>query len=293
MIEYATLDGYVLQDLSTDSTTQVSSVAGITGLPNIRGEVYDRPENDGGVEPANQYLGVRYSTWELGTFGVTIADARANWTNLLRVLRGCVAQQKQLRWRANADTLELQSNVRLSSMTPPTLNVDSQGARYMAQVIFRHADPQNYDQTSILAATGAPATAIQGISWPVTWPVPWAIIVTGSGAVNVTNNGDAPAWPIIDIAGPINSPVVANQTTGKALYFDGLTLSAGQTLSINMNPASRSASVAGASKFSTIRMSASEFFSVSAGATESIAFAGSSTDGNTTMTVSLRSAYIT
>lgn len=293
MIEFATLDGLTIHDLSTDSNIQVSSVAGITGLPNIRGEIYDRPENDGGVEPANQYLGVRYSTWEFGCFGNTIADARATWTLLLTTLRACVSQQKQLRWRANGDTLNLQSNVRVSSMTPPTLNNDSMGARYMAQVIFRHADPQNYDQTSTLVATGAPTFAISGMPFPVPFPVPWAIVVVGTGAVNVTNNGDAPAWPIIEIAGPITNPVVQNSTTGKALYFDGLALSAGDTLSIYMNPAGRSASVAGVSQFKSIRMSASEFFSVSPASTESIAISGAATDENTTMTVSLRSAYIT
>lgn len=290
-VEYATLDGFVLQDLSTDASCAVSEVVGLSGFSNIRGEATDRPEAHGAVEPANQYLPAGVSAWDLVVTGDTAADARVNWTTLLRTLNATRKQQKQLRWRWLADTLELQSNVRVVGMTPP--KGTDKGARVICQVLLRHADPVHYTQTAVLQATGAPSVSISGMPFPVPWPVPWALISSGSGTINATNDGDEDAWPVIDIAGPIENPVVQNQSTGKSLYFDGLSLAVGETLSIDMNPASRSAVVGGVSKFSAIRMAASEFFSVTAGATESITFSGSGTDGNTTMTVSLRSAYLT
>lgn len=293
MIEYATLDGVVIQDLSTDSDVQVQQVVGISGFSTIRGDIITRPENDGAVEPSNQYLPERVSAWDICVMGTSAADARANWTSLMRTMNACRQQQKQLRWRWVGDTLALQANVRVAGMTPPTFSQDTGGARVMFQVLLRAADPTNYDQSSTLQSTGAPSFSITGTPWPMPFPVPWALVSTGSGTISVTNNGDAAAWPVIDIAGPINSPVVSNQATGKSLYFDGLALAVGQTLSIDMNPASRSASIGGVSQFSSIRLSASEFFSISPGATESLAFSGTGTDGNTTMTVSMRSAYLT
>lgn len=293
MIEYATLDGVTLQDLSTNSNVQTQQVAGLSGFASVRGEIIARPENAGAVEPANQYLPERVSAWDIAVFGTTIADARTNWTTLMRTLNACRRQPKQLRWRWVADTLAFQANVRVASMTPPTFSQDTLGARVMFQVLLRASDPTNYDQTAASVATGAPSVSITGMPFPVVWPVPWALVSSGSGTVGVTNNGDEYAWPAIDIAGPITNPVIQNQTTGKALYFDGLSVGLGETLSVDMNPASRSASIGGISKFSAIRLSASEFFSVSPAATESIAFSGTGTDGNTTMTVSLRSAYIT
>lgn len=292
MIEYATLDGVVLQDLSTDQNVRTAQVVGLSGFSSVRGDPIDRPENNGSVEPANQYLPARVSAWDIVITGATVAEMRANWSTLARTLNAARKQRKQLRWRWLGDTIAFQANVRVAGMTPPTFSPDTNG-RVMAQILLRAADPINYDQAASTVATGAPSVSIQGMTWPVVWPIPWALVASGSGTVNVTNDGDESAWPAIDIAGPINSPVVQNQSSGKALYFDGLTLALGETLSVDTNPASRGASVAGVSKLSTIRPSASEFFSVDAGSTESIAFTGTGTDGNTTMTVSLRSAYTT
>jgi hypothetical protein len=151
----------------------------------------------------------------------------------------------------------------------------------------------NYDVNTSVVATGAPSVIITGMPIPIPFPIPWSLVGSGSGTVAVTNAGDAPAWPVIDIAGPINAPSVRNGTTGKALYFDGLNLAAGETLTIDMNPATRSARVGGVSKFSALRFADSEFFSISPGATENITLSGTGTSGSTTMTVTLRSAYIT
>lgn len=294
LVEYATLDGVVLQDLSTNPNIMVTKLVGLSGFSQVRGDIYDRPDGPGSVEPANQYLPAGVSAWDIAVFGTTPATARANWTTLLRTINGAVKQQKQLRWRWVGDTLELQSNVRVAGMTPPEFSNSVSGAVVAFQMLLRSADPSHYTQTAVLVATGAPSTTLSGFPFPAVWPVPWGFVASGgSGTVTVTNNGDEQAWPVIDIAGPITSPVIQNQASGKAMYFDGLTVALGETLSVDMNPASFSASIGGVSKKSTIRFSASQLFSISPGATESLAFSGSATSASTTMTVSLRSAYLT
>jgi hypothetical protein len=292
MLEYATLDGVVIHDLSADTNVYAEQVVGLSGFSTVRGDPIDRPENDGVVEPANQYLTARVSAWDMGVFGVTIADTRLNWTTLMQTINACVKQQKQLRWRWIGDTLAFQANVRVAGMTPPTWTQNTHGCRVMFQMLLRAADPTNYDQSPTIVATGAPVISITGTPWPIPFPVPWAFVSSGSGTVTVTNNGDADAWPVIDITGPISAPVLTNQTTGKNLYFDGLVVALGQTLSIDTNPASRAASIGGISKIGSLRLSASEFFSVSPFSTQSIAVNGTGTDVTTTMTVTLRSAYL-
>lgn len=294
LVEYATLDGVVLQDLSTQTDVMVTNLVGLSGFTSVRGDVYDRPDGAGAVEPANQYLPAGVSAWDIAVSGTTPALARAGWTSLLRTLNACRRQQKQLRWRWVGDTLELQSNVRVAGMTPPVFSNSNAGSVVAFQVLLRSADPAHYTQATTLTAAGAPSVSIGGFPFPAVWPVPWGFIIGGgSGTVTVTNDGDEEAWPVIDIAGPITSPVIQNQASGKSIYFDGLVVALGETLSVDLNPASFSASIGGVSKKSSIRFSASQLFSVAAGASEGIAFSGTGTDTNTTMTVSLRSAYLT
>lgn len=291
MIEYATIDGVVLQDLSTNAVNiGVEKVEGLTGFPTIRGTIYDRPGGDGVVEPGNQFLGPRVSAWDVSVFGANIAAARTNWTTLMLTLGKAMRQPKQLRWRAVGDSLNLQADVRVAGMTPPIY--DAGVSFFKCQILFRAADPTNYDQVLQSGSTFAPSLAITGLPLPIPFPIPWSLTPTGAGSVTLTNAGDAYAWPIIDIVGPISNPVVQNQTTGQTLYFDSLDVASGDTLHIVTQPSLREVSIAGVSKFGAIRFTDSNFFPVSPGATEVIQFSGSNTDPVlTTMAVYLRSAY--
>ena len=293
MIEFASLSTFGLHDSSIDTNVFVTNVVGLTGIPTIRGVTIPRPEEDGDVEPANQYLSSRTSVWDIAVFGATMALAEATWQQLNYFLLQAVRQPKTLRWRMVGSSLNLEASVRVASVTPPTFTSQSSGPWYLGQVTFRHADPNNYDQVATTQITAAPSVNVTGITWPVTWPVPWALIPSGAGTISVINSGNSWAWPVIDITGSITNPIVQNSTTGQALYFDGLALVDGQTLSIGMNPANRYATIAGVSQFASLRFSASEFFPISPSATEQISFTGQGTDVNTTMTVTLQSAYIT
>lgn len=295
MLGVATLDGTSLQDFTAGGSIFTEEVIGLTGLPGVRGEAVDRPDGDGAIEPTNQYLPARVSAWTILAVGSTMPNAKANWSTLNRLLLRTMRAQKELRWQWMGDTVTYASMVRVAQYTPPVLNPSTHGFRFKTQVMFRHADPINYDITPQIVAVAAPTYTVSGLPLPIPFPIPWSIASVGTGAVNVTNAGDAEAWPIIDIAGPIIGPAVQNQTTGQTLYFDGLNILSGETLRIITAPLNRSATVGGVSKFSSLRYTDSQFFSVSAGATEAIAFwsQGGGTSGTTTMTVTLYPAYIT
>jgi len=56
----------------------------------------------------------------------------------------------------------------------------------------------------------------------------------------VTNTGDVPAYPKWTITGPGNSIKLVNKTTGEFLDFGSVTLSNGETITVDTNPETRS-----------------------------------------------------
>lgn len=57
-------------------------------------------------------------------------------------------------------------------------------------------------------------------------------LIEGWQVLMVTNGGNAPAFPVIQLGGPMTNPVLTNQATGLALGFD-ITLAADDTLTID------------------------------------------------------------
>lgn len=291
MLDYCDLDTFRLHETGVASLTRVT---GLTGVPGVRGDVFDRPENDGIIEPANQYLPSRAIVLEGEIWGASVDAAWASWNTLQQTVLAAMRTQKLLKWRRLGSTLDLQYTVRTSGDCTAVIDGGADGQFLHYQLNVRAADPLAYAQTSQSVSTGAPALATVGLPFPIPFPIPWSLSATGSGTVGVTNGGNAPTWPLFTIAGPINGPAIQNQTTGKSLYFDSLNLAAGDTLTIDTNPQTRSATVGGASKLGSLRYADSEFFTISANATEQVAFygIGGGTTGVTTMTVSWRNAYI-
>ena len=87
--------------------------------------------------------------------------------------------------------------------------------------VFKASDPRLYDPSIrtvpfSLAGTGA------GSGWPIPWPIPWAI---GDDVLNLAltilyaegSRLGAPEYPLITIFGPIDNPVISNETTGEEI----------------------------------------------------------------------------
>lgn len=278
--------------LSSTSTNDITSVDGLTGLPGIRGSTFDRPEADGVIEPANQYLQARMIVIEGEVWGATVDAAWAAWNIVQQALLGAVQQQALLKFRRANGTLDLQCTVRTVSDTYAKLTGDSIGPFLRYQVTLRAADPYLYSQTSVAATASAPG-ATTGFPIPMVFPIPFGALV-GSGTVQVQANGNAKGWPLITVTGPITNPVIGNQSTGLFLYFDNLSLNTGDSLVIDTNPATRSASVAGSTKLGALRFSDSMWPSMTPAVLETWTFYtnGGVTSGATTMTISWRDTYI-
>lgn len=64
--------------------------------------------------------------------------------------------------------------------------------------------------------------------------LPYYMLDTLPGSVTLVNDGDVPAYPLITLQGPIQDPVIVNQTTGGTIDLTGGTISSGQTWTIDL-----------------------------------------------------------
>lgn len=285
MLDYVTLDTVPLE------VTNAVGLAGLSG--SSRGDTFDRPEADGVVEPENLYkpakpIVLQGESWS-NTQPNTVAGALAAFRIVTTAFDDCVQTAKLLKWRWTGD-IDLQQTVRLIDAQPPVIDGGSMGPFYSYQVAFRSAWPYAESQTSQSAAASAP-TSGSGMPLPIIFPIPFG--TASGGTASVRNGGNAKAWPTLTITGPVIGPVVGNQTTGKYLYFDTLSLGAGETLVIETRPDRRTALGAGASKLGALRFVDSIWPSMTPLVTETWQFygLGGGYTGATGLTIAWRDAY--
>lgn len=288
MIDYFDFGTERLHDTGTRS---ILTIDGLVGETAPRGDVFDQPENDGAVEPLAQFRSARVPIIEGEVWGATLAAAWSEFAALTAAYGKALSSDVLVKWRPAGTTLDVQGYCRLGGPVMPQLQGGAPVIPYQAQLRF--ADPRWYTQAEADATTGAP-TAQGGIATPLITPIPVGAGGTG-GTVTVTTTGRVSTWPRLIVQGPANAPVIGNTTRGEYLYFDGLTLAAGDVLTVETNPRARSAKVAGASVLGALRWATSTFPMLDPGVPTTFQFyaqAGGTTNGST-LTVAWRDAYMT
>lgn len=106
---------------------------------------------------------------------------------------------------------------------------------YELSIDFELDDPFLYGANAIVAKTGTPTGGDGGLIFPDAFP--WVFSGQGaSGDINITNSGNASAFPVITIYGPCTNPTVSIHLTN-GIYtvgFNGLQLGAGDYVTIDM-----------------------------------------------------------
>jgi hypothetical protein len=104
---------------------------------------------------------------------------------------------------------------------------------FRTSLVFRASDPYWYD-TDYSSQLLLPAGATSFFGSPM---LPIKLSAGGvSGGFTLENMGQAEAWPLWTITGPGVNPILTNATTGDVLTLT-ITLTAGQVLTIDTNPA--------------------------------------------------------
>lgn len=96
------------------------------------------------------------------------------------------------------------------------------------------SDPRQYILPQLNVSVGLAASS-GGLVFPLVFPLDFGLGTSG-GLLYLTNSGNAQAWPIFNLQGPLTAPQIINITTGKVLAFKSTTvIPAGQTWQIDTN----------------------------------------------------------
>jgi len=121
---------------------------------------------------------------------------------------------------------------------------------------FHAFEPSWYNPTANTPTIVVPGG---GLSIPLSIPMS---ISENAASIVIDNTGDLQTYPSFSLPGPFVDPVIANETTGKQLLFDGLSVASGETLVVDM--AERTAEVDGVSVIAKVHPT-SEFWALATG----------------------------
>jgi hypothetical protein len=127
---------------------------------------------------------------------------------------------------------------RITALDPPeqhpdpgTLRSDTHGYERSFALGVRMSDARFFAETSsVVTTTGI--SSLGGTALPWTLPVALDAPGVASGAAAITVGGNAPADPIVDLAGPSTNPGIRSDTLGREVRLH-LSLAAGQFLRID------------------------------------------------------------
>jgi hypothetical protein len=197
------------------SPYQILSVEGLEGLPGIRNQDDNRGYADGMFSGRDFYSG-RPITMTIQTTGNGTGSAQANLNTLQQAL---IAQQSgttPLYFLLSNAAGEQVINARVRGFMT-TVDPNYTYGYILSQVTFFCPDPAYYDSNTQTATL---------LFSPPTGRIYDRIynLVYGGGSATITttisNNGWYYAFPLINIYGPIDNPVIGNTTQNASLSFN-------------------------------------------------------------------------
>lgn len=193
----------------------------------LREVVEDLPDRDGdylgGVRQAGVVL-----LFDVTIVGIDKADVRARE----RALRAALAPSSAT-WQARiegrtGDPETLVAQVRTSAPLRGPHNVANGTRLQPAGFGLRSPDSVLYGLAEHLA-TVLPADEAAGFTFPMSFPL--AFEGSPGPGTTVTNDGDAPSFPVIRLYGPMSNLLIENLASGRQLVFPG-TIDAGTFLEV-------------------------------------------------------------
>src|SRR3954469_23136222 len=253
----------------------------VTGFdsPDVRQNIDVLPEADGSVA-GNFFFGSRPVTLNGKIAANTAAGRNVAVVNLQRAIRGL---------RGAATLKSTPQGLPAMQTTARLNNIRVSGAFVKDfQLSLICPDPRIYSQTlNTNSAIGIAVTP--GASFPWAFPVNWGGGTGATLAVNVTNAGNFSTPPTVKVIGPAIGPQITNATTGESLYLDGLTLAAGEYVTVDFgnHTATRSD---GTNQYYRVRFPGTVWFTLQPGSSTVQLWASGATSA-TELDVSWRDAW--
>lgn len=79
---------------------------------------------------------------------------------------------------------------------------------------------------------GLPVEEVTGRTYNKTYDYNYGNVTNPGGMGTAVNSGDVAAWPVFEITGPVDNPVITNESTGMAFLVSGV-IPAGDTVTID------------------------------------------------------------
>jgi len=221
------LDSYSLHSLLAPQPCQTKGATGL-GFPQVRLDQYNRP----------------------GVHGATVAHTLYGGRTI--TLDGTIRGVDRTSFMANRAALEAAVSLKLDSVNVPIPRtlflLDLDFSAYQVQVVTKsfqceltsptmgkwqlQLEAMDYIlESQTLSTVTAFLPQSGGVVYAVTYPIHFG--ASSGGSVTASNLGNAPAFPVVAIYGPMINPVIANDATGEAIRLN-LTLVAGDVVTINM-----------------------------------------------------------
>lgn len=76
--------------------------------------------------------------------------------------------------------------------------------------------------TADMSCTGLPPVELNGRTYDRSYDWDYGGLNIDSGTIYATNDGDVEAWPVIVFTGPVDNPIISNDTTGMGFMVSGV-----------------------------------------------------------------------
>ena len=169
--------------------------------------------------------------------GAMVAPDAATLRNQVRAMRAMLGPRKSVVW----DQYDFGIQARMGMVCRPT-------GDFKATPIKGHqmGGVATVFTFTLIAATpwkfgtgapdsncmGLPVSAVSGRTYNKTYDWNYGAVTNPGGFMTVVNRGDVDAWPIFTITGPVDNPVITNETTGEGFVLTS-SVPAGQDVRID------------------------------------------------------------
>jgi Phage tail protein len=170
--------------------------------------------------------------------GVMVSPDPQTLRNRIRQMRGLLGPRTQVVWEqydfGEAQRMGLVCVANGDFRATPVTGHRRGGVATVFQFSLTAANPpwKLAVGTASQACMGLPSGTVSGRTYSKTYSWNYGPFVNPGGFMNVSNDGDIAAWPVLTITGPADNPIITNDTTGEGFVITS-SIPAGVTVTID------------------------------------------------------------